>query len=71
MIRSGANNTCANDEGDRAMAVGHVLTAFARLEDAVRARASGYQGHLAKPLSPEDLVAAVARLQGSKDPAGP
>jgi signal transduction histidine kinase len=39
------------------------LTAFARLEDAGRARSSGYQGHLAKPISPGDLAAAVAKLQ--------
>jgi CheY-like chemotaxis protein len=46
---------------------GHVaalaLTAFARLEDAIRARSSGYQGHLAKPVSPEDLATAIAKLQ--------
>jgi signal transduction histidine kinase len=39
------------------------LTAFARLEDAIRARSSGYQGHVAKPISPEDLAAAIAKLQ--------
>jgi signal transduction histidine kinase len=39
------------------------LTAFAGPEDAVRARDSGYQGHLPKPVSPEDLIAAVAGLQ--------
>jgi signal transduction histidine kinase len=39
------------------------LTAFARLEDAIRARSSGYQGHLAKPTSPQDLAAAIAKLQ--------
>ncbi|HKT73370.1 MAG TPA: response regulator [Steroidobacteraceae bacterium] len=44
------------------------LTAFARLEDAIRARASGYQGHIAKPVSPEDLASAVARLKGSAAP---
>jgi signal transduction histidine kinase len=48
------------------------LTAFARLEDAVRARASGYQGHLAKPISPQDLASAVAKLQqpGAVEPSG-
>lgn len=46
------------------------LTAFARLEDAIRARSSGYQGHVAKPISPEDLAAAIAKLQrqGGADP---
>jgi PAS domain S-box-containing protein len=41
------------------------LTGFARLEDAVQARDSGFQGHLAKPISSEDLAAAVARVQQS------
>jgi CheY-like chemotaxis protein len=49
------------ERGGRVAAL--ALTAFARLEDAMRARASGYQGHLAKPVSPEDLAAAVAKLQ--------
>jgi signal transduction histidine kinase len=49
------------ERGGRVAAL--ALTAFARLEDAVRARASGYQGHLAKPVSPEDLAAEVAKLQ--------
>jgi signal transduction histidine kinase len=48
------------ERGGRVAAL--ALTAFARLEDAVRARASGYQGHLAKPISPEHLAAAVAKL---------
>ena len=49
------------ERGGRVAAL--ALTAFARLEDAVLARSSGYQGHLAKPISPEDLAAAIARLQ--------
>jgi CheY-like chemotaxis protein len=49
------------ERGGRVAAL--ALTAFARLEDAVHARASGYQGHLAKPVTPEDLAAAVAKLQ--------
>jgi CheY-like chemotaxis protein len=53
------------DRGGRVAAL--ALTAFARLEDAARARSSGYQGHLAKPITPEDLAAAVARLQHSTD----
>jgi signal transduction histidine kinase len=53
------------EQGGRVAAL--ALTAFARLEDAVRARASGYQGHLAKPVSPEDLAAAVAKLQGKDE----
>jgi PAS domain S-box-containing protein len=53
------------ERGGRVAAL--ALTAFARLEDAVRARANGYQGHLAKPVSPEDLAAAVAKLQPAVD----
>jgi signal transduction histidine kinase/ActR/RegA family two-component response regulator len=54
------------ERGGRVAAL--ALTAFARLEDAVRARTSGYQGHLAKPVSPEDLAAAVAKLQRADEP---
>lgn len=49
------------ERGGRVAAL--ALTAFARLEDAIRARSSGYHGHLAKPISPEDLAAAIAKLQ--------
>jgi CheY-like chemotaxis protein len=49
------------ERGGRVAAL--ALTAFARLEDAIRARASGYQGHLAKPITPEDLATAVAKLE--------
>lgn len=41
------------------------LTAFAGPEDAIRARASGYHGHIAKPVSIESLASAVANLQVS------
>ena len=51
------------ERGGRVAAL--ALTGFARLEDAVQARESGFQGHLAKPISSEDLAAAVARLQQS------
>jgi PAS domain S-box-containing protein len=40
------------------------LTAYARPEDRVRALKSGFQMHLAKPIDPEELVAAVAALAG-------
>jgi signal transduction histidine kinase len=49
------------ERGGRVAAL--AVTAFARLEDAIRARSSGYQGHLAKPITPEDLAAAIAKLQ--------
>jgi CheY-like chemotaxis protein/two-component sensor histidine kinase len=38
------------------------LTAFARTEDRTRALRSGYQMHVAKPVEPAELVAAVASL---------
>lgn len=40
------------------------LTAFARSEDRTRALLAGYQTHLAKPVEPVELVAAVASLAG-------
>jgi len=47
------------------------LTAFAGSEDAALAVAAGYQGHLAKPVQPHALVAAVASLAGRATiPAG-
>ena len=38
------------------------LTAFARSEDRTRALRSGFEMHLAKPVDPGELVAAVAML---------
>ena len=38
------------------------LTGYASAEDAARARVAGYQTHMAKPVAPSDLVAAVASL---------
>jgi len=38
------------------------LTAFARDEDAAKARAAGYQAHLAKPFDPTSLMATIAQL---------
>ena len=38
------------------------LTAFARPEDRERALMSGYQMHVAKPVAPDQLIAAVATL---------
>ena len=40
------------------------LTGYASAEDAARARIAGYQTHMAKPVVPSDLVAAVASLAG-------
>ena len=38
------------------------LTGYASAEDAARARLAGYETHMAKPVSPGDLVLAVASL---------
>lgn len=38
------------------------LTAYARAEDRARAFRAGYQAHLAKPVEPADLIAAIARI---------
>ena len=38
------------------------LTAYARSEDRARALQSGFQLHLAKPIDPSELMAAVASL---------
>jgi CheY-like chemotaxis protein len=38
------------------------VSAYARGEDAARARSAGYQAHMAKPVDPGELVREVARL---------
>jgi len=43
------------------------LTAFARSEDRTKAMLAGYQVHLAKPIEPRELVAAVRSLAGRTD----
>ena len=40
------------------------LTAYARSEDRARALRSGFNIHLAKPIEPADLIAAVVTLSG-------
>lgn len=40
------------------------LTAYARPEDAQRAREAGFQVHLSKPIEPDELVKVVAELAG-------
>jgi signal transduction histidine kinase len=42
------------------------LTAYARAEDRLRALEAGYQTHLAKPVDPAELVAAVGLLAGRR-----
>jgi signal transduction histidine kinase/ActR/RegA family two-component response regulator len=40
------------------------LTAYARSDDRTRALEAGFQMHLAKPIDPDELIAAVRRLAG-------
>jgi PAS domain S-box-containing protein len=42
------------------------LTAFIRAEDRTKALRSGYQSHLAKPIEPSELIAAIASFAGLK-----
>jgi CheY-like chemotaxis protein len=42
------------------------LTGYASEQDAARARAAGYQLHIPKPVSPDELMANVARLVRSE-----
>jgi CheY-like chemotaxis protein len=45
------------------------LTAYARSEDRTKALRHGYQMHLAKPIDPPELVAAVASLASPRERA--
>ncbi len=40
------------------------ITAYASREDAARARSAGFQAHLAKPITPTDVISTVATLVG-------
>jgi CheY-like chemotaxis protein len=46
------------------------LTAFARTEDRKRALLAGFQTHIAKPVDPAELMAAVASLAGRTGTSG-
>lgn len=48
--------------GDRVPAA--AITAYASREDAARARSAGFQAHLAKPITPAEIVSTVATLVG-------
>jgi PAS domain S-box-containing protein len=45
------------------------VTAYARAEDRTRALRAGYQGHIAKPVEPAELVSAIASFAGVLDAA--
>jgi PAS domain S-box-containing protein len=59
------------DQGGQIPAL--ALTAFARSEDREAALRSGYQGHIAKPVDPADLVRVIAELtaRAGENPGGP
>jgi CheY-like chemotaxis protein len=61
LIRSVRTLPAVGAQGVPALA----LTAYARAEDAHRALAAGFQMHLAKPVDPAALAAAVAKLAKS------
>ena len=44
------------------------LSAYARMEDRVKAMLSGFQNHLAKPVEPVELLATVLSLAGNPLP---
>jgi PAS domain S-box-containing protein len=46
------------------------LTAYARPDDRRRALSAGYQVHLTKPVDPDELISAVARMAGWHRPGG-
>jgi CheY-like chemotaxis protein len=50
-------------EGGRTPAI--ALTAYARVEDRIRALKAGFQAHLPKPVEPVELAAVVASLVNS------
>ncbi len=52
----------ASEHGGQTPAI--ALTAFARVEDRVRALRAGFQVHIPKPIEPAELIAVVASLAG-------
>jgi CheY-like chemotaxis protein len=50
------------DRGGNIPAV--AVTAYARAEDRVRALTAGFQMHITKPISPDELITVVASLTG-------
>ena len=51
-------------EGGRGGIPAIALTAYARAEDRMRAMRAGYQVHIAKPVEPVELLAAIASFAG-------
>ena len=42
------------------------LTAYARLEDRTRALRAGFNGHVAKPVEPSELLALLSSLAATR-----
>jgi CheY-like chemotaxis protein len=56
--------------GDRVGRVPAVaLTAYVKPEDRMRTLAAGFQTHVPKPVDPDELALAIARLRGLAQPA--
>jgi CheY-like chemotaxis protein len=51
-------------EGSKLLVPAVAVTAYARAADREQALAAGYDGHLAKPVDPADLIRAIAKLAG-------
>ncbi|WP_243856775.1 ABC transporter transmembrane domain-containing protein [Paraburkholderia sp. BL6665CI2N2] len=51
---------------DTAVMPAIALTGYAQADDRVRALQAGFQSHLTKPVTPERLIAEIARLTGNK-----
>jgi len=58
----------ASEDGGLVPAI--ALTAYARSDDRRRALAAGFQIHLSKPVDPDELISAVARMAGRPRPSG-
>jgi signal transduction histidine kinase/ActR/RegA family two-component response regulator len=58
----------ALDESQGGRTPALAVTAFARAEDRTAALRAGFNLHLAKPVEPEELVAAIANLVGRVEP---
>lgn len=63
-IRKVRSLSAAHGGGTPAVA----LTAFARTEDRARAMAAGFQEHVCKPIRPQELIFAIASVQGRMQP---
>jgi CheY-like chemotaxis protein len=57
-----ASSLNVEDTAQRSTIPAIALTGYATNKDRARALSAGYQLHIAKPVEPEDLVAAIKRL---------